>query len=84
MLGVSEAESDFEADPVSESVGVRDSLVDVDRLALMESEPDSVRLDVMDSDEVADLEDVGVSLSEVEIDSDFELERVSEVERVGT
>ena len=84
MLDDSEVESDNEADPVSESVGVRDSLVDIDRLALMESEPDSVRLDVMDSDEVADLEDVGVSLSDVEIESDFDLERVSEVERVGT
>ena len=84
MLGVSEAESDNEVDPVSESLGVRDSLVDIDRLALMESEPDSVRLDVMDSVEVADFEDVDVSLSEVETESDFELERVSEVERVGT
>ena len=65
-------------------MGVRDSLVDIDRLSLMESEPDSVRLDVMDSVEVADFEDVDVSLSEAEIDSDFELERVSEVERVGT
>ena len=54
MLGVSEVESDIEADPVSESVGVRDSLVDIDPLALMESEPDSVTLELIDSDEDVD------------------------------